>query len=327
MKSFVPLLALCFSDLALAACPPLQMFAARGTGESPTGEGIFADAQGISGLITSEVILRVPGAVTNGVPYPAIINAYQASEGAGVGNLTLLLENFNAECPDSKIALVGMSQGAQVVVDTICGRNSTTFSVIPPIDPIYTANVVAIVAAADPGNTLGMPGVTKFGDSTRNGGFVRLNFNSCSGYAGRLGSWCDSGDAFCDRGTSFAVHAQTIPVNEVAMVDWVVSHYYAAIGETEPPQTLSATGSTTVSVPVTTSVAPVTTSALYSNSTTSAPTGLGGSITATATNGTIPSATSAAATSAIVTAAAAPRVDAKWMAGAGVAAVAALAWM
>lgn len=43
-------------------------------------------------------------------PYPAEFSPYETSEAEGVGNLTELVLDYQAECPDSKIVLMGYSQ-------------------------------------------------------------------------------------------------------------------------------------------------------------------------------------------------------------------------
>lgn len=64
----------------------------------------------VMNLVAEEVASRCAGSDTAGVPYPADFSPYVESEGYGVGNLTEMVLDYRASCPDSKIVLMGYSQ-------------------------------------------------------------------------------------------------------------------------------------------------------------------------------------------------------------------------
>lgn len=110
---------------AAAACAPVHLIVARASGEDP-GEGII-------GAVSQDIQARVPGADAEAVEYPAALVPYQASEAEGVAEMTRLVTEYAAACPDSKMVLMGYSQGGQVALDTLCGTSSVGFEVTEPV--------------------------------------------------------------------------------------------------------------------------------------------------------------------------------------------------
>lgn len=91
----------------------VHIIAARGSTEAP-GEG---KCQSVSQLIEA----GIPGSDDVAVVYPATLIPYESSEEAGVSNMTQMIQQYTQSCPDTKIVLVGFSQGAQVVGDVLGG--------------------------------------------------------------------------------------------------------------------------------------------------------------------------------------------------------------
>lgn len=87
------------------AASAFHIIAARGSTE-PQGEGPLQD---VSALIEA----AVPGSDDIGVVYPATLLPYDSSEEAGVLNMTLMIQQYVASCPDSRIVLLGYSQVSQ----------------------------------------------------------------------------------------------------------------------------------------------------------------------------------------------------------------------
>ena len=85
----------------------VHIIAARGSTEDP-GEG---KTQSVSQLIEA----GVPGSDDIAVVYPATLIPYESSEEKGVSDMTSKIQSYTQSCPNSKIVLVGFSQGAQVV--------------------------------------------------------------------------------------------------------------------------------------------------------------------------------------------------------------------
>ena len=110
----------------------VHMIVARGSTE-PQGEGPIVN-------VSNAVEAAVPGSDSVAVIYPATLLPYASSEEAGVKNMTLMIQQYVASCPDTKIALLGFSQGAQVIGDTLGGGTFGLFSKTAPLDKSVTKN-------------------------------------------------------------------------------------------------------------------------------------------------------------------------------------------
>jgi acetylxylan esterase len=96
-------------ELARRDCPPIHVFGAR---ETTVGPGY-----GSSATVVNLVLGAHAGATSEAISYPAC--GGQASCGSisyansviqGVSAVTTAVNNFNAQCPNSEIVLVGYSQ-------------------------------------------------------------------------------------------------------------------------------------------------------------------------------------------------------------------------
>lgn len=111
------------SNTTLSACVPanaVHMIVARASTEMP--------GQGIIGAVATKVQTSLPGSDSEAVVYPATLTDYLNSEASGVAAMTLLVEDYAKRCPESKMALLGYSQGAQVAGDVMCGTAETNFN-------------------------------------------------------------------------------------------------------------------------------------------------------------------------------------------------------
>lgn len=135
----------------------VHMIVARASTESP----------GIGSLLAPVVAViqeYLPGSDYVGVDYPATLIEYGTSVEIGVASklediqdlvssegrnsklittkidATKLIEEYVASCPDSKIVLLGYSQGAQVVGDTLCGISSDGFTATAALASKYSSN-------------------------------------------------------------------------------------------------------------------------------------------------------------------------------------------
>lgn len=94
------------------------MIVARGTNE-PRG-------QGKAGLVADMVAARVRGSVSVAVDYPASAFGsgpfYPQSVSIGIRDTKNKIETYVDECGDqSRIVLIGFSQGGNVMTDTLAG--------------------------------------------------------------------------------------------------------------------------------------------------------------------------------------------------------------
>lgn len=108
------------------------MIVARASTEAP-GEGII-------GAVATKVQQTVPGSDSEAVEYPATLTNYQSSEASGVAGMLSLIQSYTTKCPNSKIALLGYSQGAQVAGDVMCGTSEAGFNATAPLDASLSKN-------------------------------------------------------------------------------------------------------------------------------------------------------------------------------------------
>lgn len=111
-----------------ATCPTTHIIAARASTEQP--------GPGIIGSLATLVQQANTGTDLASVDYPATLDNYASSSSMGTAALTQMLTNFTSQCPQSKVVLLGYSQGAQVVGDTLCGGGGAPGlgAATPPID-------------------------------------------------------------------------------------------------------------------------------------------------------------------------------------------------
>ena len=91
----------------------LHMIVARASTEKP--------GTGIIGKVANVTQTRIPGSDIVPVVYPATLTNYTMSEPSGVAAMLPLIHDYVDSCPGRPIALLGYSQGAQVVGDVLCG--------------------------------------------------------------------------------------------------------------------------------------------------------------------------------------------------------------
>ncbi|PON25811.1 hypothetical protein TGAM01_v205248 [Trichoderma gamsii] len=237
----------------------LYMVVARGSEEAP--------GTGVTGNLTSQIAAKVPGSQVAAVDYPATLNDYESSEGKGVQAMQKLLNAYGQACPDSKIAILGYSQGAQVSSDSVCGGAGNPFIDDKALSTSIMDNVVAVAIFGDPTHVANI--TYDRGTSVHNGLFNRTDasLDVCKSYASRIISYCDTGDVYCDSGNNVTVHHLYIDRYGSEIVDFVVSQYQKAAGS-------SNSSSTTTAPPATSATATPTSggSGGGSNSTSSSPT-------------------------------------------------------
>lgn len=201
-------------------CAAVHIITARASTERP-GEGII-------GAVVSDVVSRSKQTVSReAVDYPALLAPYLSSEVAGVTAMKTLLARQSAACPDTKIVLMGYSQGAQVSGDVLQanapgtdkGENTSLyFRQRPDIVPYAVA---AVVLMGDPAHVSGesfqkgrkyavrvSPSIYAVCLGTGNaqdGRFARPA-GTLEPQAAKIVSFCDTGDVFCASGTSTIIH-------------------------------------------------------------------------------------------------------------------------
>ncbi|CAN8103920.1 unnamed protein product [Discula destructiva] len=155
------------------------------------------------------------------VPYPATIDDYNSSEQQGVGNLTELVLEYQECCPESKLVLLGYSQGAQVTMDFLCGTTETGFPTTEAYAANATDNIASIVLYGDPSFVKDLP--WDQGTANNTSFFPRQDNAACDPVADQLVSYCDYDDYYCDAGTSVQVHASYVERYHTESIDYILS--------------------------------------------------------------------------------------------------------
>ncbi|OTA86722.1 carbohydrate esterase family 5 protein [Hypoxylon sp. CO27-5] len=180
-------------------CPNIHIFGARET-TAPPGFGSAA-------TVVDLVQQANNGATSESIVYPAAGgNVYAASVTAGVAAVANQTNTFNQMCPESKIVMVGYSQGAQIIDDAFCGGpdgsslNTTRASVSSGVSNM----VAAIILMGDPRHVDGLP--YNVGNATAGGFAARPVGFRCPAFENIIQSYCDAEDPFCAKGNSTATH-------------------------------------------------------------------------------------------------------------------------
>ncbi|OJD21911.1 hypothetical protein ACJ73_06748 [Blastomyces percursus] len=178
------------------SCAAVTIITARGTSEDP-GEGRLT-------TVASDIANGHENSERIALDYPAELFPYSVSLYRGIQALTGLLNTSASSCPETKIVLLGYSQGAHVIGNTLCGGAFAQRG----IDQRIAKKVSAIIFMADPRH---VPGKSfDVGTSTRNGLLPRPDSESCDEFASRMRSYCDRGDPVCDSGFKREVHRAVV---------------------------------------------------------------------------------------------------------------------
>ncbi|MFF0531127.1 cutinase family protein [Nocardia amikacinitolerans] len=141
-------------------CPALWVLGVQGTGESSPGASETADT-GMLGAILGPVVAAVPNLVHRTyIPYSAAFGGavgtgggtapYAASVGEGLAALNATAERVAADCPVTALAVVGFSQGAQVVSEFARAVGAGE-------GPVPPERVAGIALYSDPDRAPGSP--------------------------------------------------------------------------------------------------------------------------------------------------------------------------
>ncbi|KAM3087041.1 1 carbohydrate esterase [Clarireedia jacksonii] len=233
-----------FDEEKRQSCPNIHVFGARET-TAPAGYGT-------AGVVVNLVLGAHSDATAEAINYPACGGqsscggvSYANSVVQGVSAVTSAVNSFNSRCPNTKLVLVGYSQGGQIMDDAFCGggdsneglaNNGVTFSAA-------AVNMIkAAIFMGDPRHIVGLP--YNVGTCQASGFAPRPAGFSCPN-ASKIKSYCDAADPYCCNGNNANTH-QGYGTEYGQQALSFINSQLAASGT-------SPTGSTTASVPGTTS--------------------------------------------------------------------------
>ncbi|EOM74840.1 hypothetical protein Rrhod_3830 [Rhodococcus rhodnii LMG 5362] len=143
------------------------------------------------------------------IAYPADLGSYDRAVETGVANAEQVMRAIGAACPDTRFAIVGYSQGADVARRLAMGIGND-----PNGSVVDAAHVLGVVVIADPGRSIGdgaFPGARdpfrgpdgfdldyRTGTATTPGsGLLGGTAGSFGALDGRVASFCSDGDFTC----------------------------------------------------------------------------------------------------------------------------------
>ena len=193
----------------------VHIIAARGTSQDPGPGSLITIAQKIASQVTYSTI--------TGVDYPATRDnpPYANSVHTGAVNLQSMIRNAVAVDSTGSIVLLGYSQGAQVVGDAICGSSSPGSNTTTALAQRYSSYIKAVVWTGDPSHNASQTFVR--GGGYHNGVNARRSNINCTGFGGKIRSYCIDGDVYCDSGKNASAHGLYNQLYAQQAADWVVS--------------------------------------------------------------------------------------------------------
>ncbi|CAI0654405.1 unnamed protein product [Colletotrichum noveboracense] len=188
-------------------CPPIHIFGARET-TAPPGFGAAAK-------IVDDLTKANQGATNEAINYPACGGgtdclgvSYADSVKNGTDSIATAINDFNKRCPQTKIVMLGFSQGAQIMDNAYCGGGDS-------IEGVKNTNVLisqqalgavkVAIFMGDPRYVAGLP--YEVGTCQTKGFAPRPQGFQCP-FGNNIKSFCDSADPFCCNGNDPVAHLQ-----------------------------------------------------------------------------------------------------------------------
>ncbi|KFX87432.1 hypothetical protein V490_08252 [Pseudogymnoascus sp. VKM F-3557] len=187
------------------SCPGVHVFGAR---ETTAGAGFGSSATVVNGVVSANA-----GATSEAINYPACGGqascggqSYSQSVQAGFAAVATAVNNFNTQCPDTQIVLVGYSQGSEIFDTALCGggdpnQGYTNTAVL--FSESAVTQIKAAIFMGDPQYVSGLP--YNVGTCAAGGFDARPSGFSCPS-ASKIQSYCDSTDPYCCNGSNDATH-------------------------------------------------------------------------------------------------------------------------
>ncbi|KAI0174961.1 Alpha/Beta hydrolase protein [Pestalotiopsis sp. NC0098] len=202
-----------------AACSDVHLFLARGTTEGYPG---------LLGSLTTLVTDAINGSTYENILYPATQEGSTPSYEEGIANGTAQVQAYAQACPDSKLVLLGYSQGAMVVSDMLAGGGDGAGNTLgnytsPTINPdTLGSQIAAVVLYGDPRHTANQ--TYNVGDVAATGKYPRTadQITALGKYADRLHDYCDDLDGVCDAaGTNLSAHLAYATIWDTTAATWL----------------------------------------------------------------------------------------------------------
>ncbi|KAL7941003.1 carbohydrate esterase family 5 protein [Trichoderma barbatum] len=192
-------------DLEKRQCPGIHVFGARETTAPP--------GYGSSATVVNLIVNSHPGTTSEAINYPACSGqsqcggvSYANSVVAGINAVVQAVNNFHNRCPNTKLVLVGYSQGGQIMDDALCGGGDPAEGYPNTAVPLSAASVSAIRAAIFMGDPRYVHGLAFNVGSCNAQGFAPRNVGFVCPSGSKIKSYCDASDPYCCNGNNANTH-------------------------------------------------------------------------------------------------------------------------
>ncbi|KIW15918.1 hypothetical protein PV08_05968 [Exophiala spinifera] len=212
-------------------CSDIRVFSFRGSNEPYPGRG-----GAMLGTLCALIEPKGLSCDYEDVDYPANISwsgLYCSSAHIGTTAGVNQMTDYVQKCPDSRLVMLGYSQGANVASDILGGGGGELFGCQQAPNPPLSrdikpgSNIVAVVTMGNPRNTADQPynlgrGSNYSGELGRSGQqLVDLNK-----YEDVMANWCNYGDPVCAVGsepTNLTAHWDYYDEYSYVASEWVVA--------------------------------------------------------------------------------------------------------
>ncbi|KAG5922820.1 hypothetical protein E4U42_005239 [Claviceps africana] len=179
-----------------SSCPDVHIIVARGTGVPP-GYDLYLP-------LVNKLKLIYKGSTSESVDYPACGGgplcgglSYGDSARQGTAAVGKTVNDFNAKCPQTKIIMMGYSQGMHIMDNALCGGDDPNAHITngaPTINSNAACMITAVVGMGNPRYQAGLS--DDAGTCTGSGFDARPQGFKCAA-ANKIVQYCDEGDPYC----------------------------------------------------------------------------------------------------------------------------------
>ncbi|KAK3057779.1 hypothetical protein LTR09_000854 [Extremus antarcticus] len=183
---------------ARQSCPQIHIFGARET-TAPYGYGS-------AGTVVNLILNAYPGSTAEVLSYPASGSnpTYSQSVQQGTQNVCNQVSSFASRCPNTKLVLVGYSQGSKIFDNALCGGGDPNQGIGSTCSIANYSNIAAVIWMGNPRFRAGAP--YNVGSCGAGGFDARPAGQYCGNFNGAIKSYCDSSDPYCCNGNNAQTH-------------------------------------------------------------------------------------------------------------------------
>ncbi|KAK5171861.1 uncharacterized protein LTR77_003497 [Saxophila tyrrhenica] len=160
---------------------------------------------GSAGTVVNLILNAYPGSTAEVLNYPASGSnpTYSQSVATGTQNVCNQVSSYASRCPNSKLVLVGYSQGSEIFDNALCGGGDPNQGLSSTCS-IARYNIKAAIFMGDPRFRAGAP--YNVGSCAAGGFDARPAGQYCGNFNSAIKSYCDASDPYCCNGNNAQTH-------------------------------------------------------------------------------------------------------------------------